>query len=653
MAQQEDRDVGDGVRGLAEPVMGRHLWDAIKVGTNSFIDDRNALEALCKAVPKELRGTMANKPTAKAAWDALKTRHIGVDRRPSRLLNLEAVSLEELVGWLKAVEERLDRGRGKGGGGSGGGGGGKEIDGKLYFTEEQVMACLVSHLNLNSDGSAGRGKAPVGSGKRRGGTDEWVSPGEEETVAATPAGPGSTMASPGGHAASPSAAPTPLGSTPSGSMPGESASSVAPTTMSSSRTPRVQGGLVPWQGELPPKDQVPVEFVSPTSVALETLDADDDEGLTHRFRIMDNLLYDDDELVADGDLLLAVDEEPTTYDEASVVKLGPTLTPMFHGCGMAQQEDRDVGDGVRGLAEPIMGRHLWDAIKVGTNSFIDDRNALEALCKAVPKELRGTMANKPTAKAAWDALKTRHIGVDRRPSRLLNLEAVSLEELVGWLKAVEERLDRGRGKGGGGSGGGGGGKEIDGKLYFTEEQVMACLVSHLNLNSDGSAGRGKAPVGSGKRRGGTDEWVSPGEEETVAATPAGPGSTMASPGGHAASPSAAPTPLGSTPSGSMPGESASSVAPTTMSSSRTPRVQGGLVPWQGELPPKDQVPVEFASPTSVALETLDADDDEGLTHRFRIMDNLLYDDDELVADGDLLLAVDEEPTTYDEASGVS
>ena len=56
--------------------------------------------------------------------------------------------------------------------------------------------------------------------------------------------------------------------------------------------------------------------MSPTSAALETLDADDDEGLAHRFRIVDNLLYDDDELVADVDLLLAVDEEPTTYDEA-------------------------------------------------------------------------------------------------------------------------------------------------------------------------------------------------------------------------------------------------------------------------------------------------------------------------------------------------
>ncbi|CAD6225129.1 unnamed protein product [Miscanthus lutarioriparius] len=155
---------------------------------------------------------MANKPTAKAAWDALKTRHIGVDRvRKARAQTLrqefngltfkegetvddfayritkitdqlailgDAYEEEKIIrslprgvgGRLKAIEERLDHGRGKGGGGSGGGGVGKEIDGKLYFTKEQVMARLTFRLNLNSDGSAGRGKrrGGTGRGKERG-----------------------------------------------------------------------------------------------------------------------------------------------------------------------------------------------------------------------------------------------------------------------------------------------------------------------------------------------------------------------------------------------------------------------------------------------------------------------------------------------------
>ena len=55
----------------------------------------------------------------------------------------------------------------------------------------------------------------------------------------------------------------------------------------------------------------------PTTGALETLDANDEEGAAHRFRIVDNLLYDNDELVADGDLLLAADTEPSTFDEAA------------------------------------------------------------------------------------------------------------------------------------------------------------------------------------------------------------------------------------------------------------------------------------------------------------------------------------------------
>jgi hypothetical protein len=61
----------------------------------------------------------------------------------------------------------------------------------------------------------------------------------------------------------------------------------------------------------------------------------------------------------------------------------------------------------------LQGRHLWDAVNVGTGEFTDDCNALEALCKAVPPELQGVLANKATTKEAWDALKTRHLGVDQ------------------------------------------------------------------------------------------------------------------------------------------------------------------------------------------------------------------------------------------------
>jgi hypothetical protein len=215
----------------------------------------------------------------------------------------------------------------------------------------------------------------------------------------------------------------------------------------------------------------------------------------------------------------------------------------------------------------LQGRHLWDAVNVGTCEFTDDRNALKALCKAVPPELQGVLANKATAKEAWDALKTRHLSVDRvrkakaqtlrqefnvitfnegesiddfscrltkitdqlailgdvyeeetivrkflhaLPERfhqisvaietLLDLEEVSLDELVGRLKATEERMDCTKAKGGVGPSAGG--KEINGKLYFTEEQVIARLASRLNLNTDGLGMRGRAQAGPGGRRGG-------------------------------------------------------------------------------------------------------------------------------------------------------
>jgi hypothetical protein len=215
----------------------------------------------------------------------------------------------------------------------------------------------------------------------------------------------------------------------------------------------------------------------------------------------------------------------------------------------------------------LQGRHLWDAINVGTGEFTDDRNALEALCKAVPPELQGVLTNKATTKEAWDALKTRHLSVDRvrkakaqtlreefdvitfkegesvddfscRPTKitdqlailgdvyeeetivrtflhalpecfhqiavaietLLDLEEVSLDELLGRLKATEERMDRAKAKGGVGPSAGG--KEINDKLYFTEEQVIARLTSRLNLNTDGSGTRDRAQASSGGHRGG-------------------------------------------------------------------------------------------------------------------------------------------------------
>ena len=61
----------------------------------------------------------------------------------------------------------------------------------------------------------------------------------------------------------------------------------------------------------------------------------------------------------------------------------------------------------------LQARSLWEAVNVGTADFVDDRNALEAITLELPEELHGSMANKATAKAAWDEIKKMHLGVDR------------------------------------------------------------------------------------------------------------------------------------------------------------------------------------------------------------------------------------------------
>ena len=43
-------------------------------------DDLMALEAICKFVPPELQEIMAIKPSARAAWEDLKTINLGVER---------------------------------------------------------------------------------------------------------------------------------------------------------------------------------------------------------------------------------------------------------------------------------------------------------------------------------------------------------------------------------------------------------------------------------------------------------------------------------------------------------------------------------------------------------------------------------------------
>ena len=61
----------------------------------------------------------------------------------------------------------------------------------------------------------------------------------------------------------------------------------------------------------------------------------------------------------------------------------------------------------------LEARGYRDAVKHGDINFHEDGMALEAILGAVPPEMVGTLAVKPSAKAAWDAIATMRIGGDR------------------------------------------------------------------------------------------------------------------------------------------------------------------------------------------------------------------------------------------------
>ena len=203
----------------------------------------------------------------------------------------------------------------------------------------------------------------------------------------------------------------------------------------------------------------------------------------------------------------------------------------------------------------LQARSLWTAVNDGTADFADDRNALEAIALGVPPEMQGGIASKATAKLAWDSLKMQHLGVDRvrqakantlrrefdslrfkdgesvddfgvritdlasrcevlgegysepeivrkflqaTPPRyaqivmaietLLNPDDMTVEEMIGRLKAAEERHDLGGGAG-----------SSTARLNLTEEELVARVVSRLQLSGEGASGGGRSPSSNWRR----------------------------------------------------------------------------------------------------------------------------------------------------------
>jgi hypothetical protein len=61
----------------------------------------------------------------------------------------------------------------------------------------------------------------------------------------------------------------------------------------------------------------------------------------------------------------------------------------------------------------LQARGLWATVSDGTTDFMEDRMALEVIVKAVPPEMLGSIASKPSARAAWESLILRNVGIDR------------------------------------------------------------------------------------------------------------------------------------------------------------------------------------------------------------------------------------------------
>ena len=60
----------------------------------------------------------------------------------------------------------------------------------------------------------------------------------------------------------------------------------------------------------------------------------------------------------------------------------------------------------------LLARRLWEAVHVGGVDYDDDHRALEVLCTADPTKLGASLANKATAKLAWESIAAARVGGD-------------------------------------------------------------------------------------------------------------------------------------------------------------------------------------------------------------------------------------------------
>ncbi|CAA6659353.1 unnamed protein product [Spirodela intermedia] len=83
------------------------------------------------------------------------------------------------------------------------------------------------------------------------------------------------------------------------------------------------------------------------------------------------------------------------------------------GTGFPMLTKTNYSDWALLMKVKLRARLLWTAIEKGGVEPHEDMQALDALCSAVPPEMWPVIANKETAKEAWEAIATMRIGDDR------------------------------------------------------------------------------------------------------------------------------------------------------------------------------------------------------------------------------------------------
>ena len=59
----------------------------------------------------------------------------------------------------------------------------------------------------------------------------------------------------------------------------------------------------------------------------------------------------------------------------------------------------------------LKAQGLWDAIELGCDIEREDSAAMAAILRAVPADMHGILAVKPSAREAWEAVKVLRMGV--------------------------------------------------------------------------------------------------------------------------------------------------------------------------------------------------------------------------------------------------